>query len=604
MYGFIEKRMADILVSCGVITSYEPYSNADGQTAAIIDRDAYVFTQSLLEEMICEKPLGLQSGITLSSDDIDSVQSDVAGMHILMHPYWVSDTVFDSLTPGQVKEGAIYQRIHSVSSTARFVWDKFFSKFEYAARSKLQQPTATSAQGSDEHQETVDLNTFDYVAVKYSMSFFKDESGFYVHETDFDREDIVNIARKTNKNVIVSCSDSRLSTRIKTKDESVLYAPPGYPKIEETTVLIHTFSDFSKLNLPSSELVHTVFGYNVEKIYQLHGENLNAHNNLSEPYRNGPAFAGIDYVYRDFKTGVIWALQAGRHIYFTFDLRNQNKGLVKILFKELADRYDGALSYDEMYERDLEYFESMADNNKNDFISLAIVSAKVLMEGLRQKFLESKETYLEHLNSAMEAAKTMQRLEDSITSIDEKKLEDNEREKCNKMYDDVMLIEKISAIKVIDRCVHVYTKNIYVQHDKTFKWYDVGTFHISINMYDNTYNTNGTVKIFNTKHQVHAFSEKMQAPHVFEDGHMCHGNIVGEMVDAYRRRDLYQMVLIVLSFLESANLDDAAGQYLTKWPEVTEETAKKIEIKDAFAFEEKSEEEEKFDEALSIPVHV
>jgi hypothetical protein len=207
----------------------------------------------------------------------------------------------------------------------------------------------------------------------------------------------------------------------------------------------------------------------------------------------------------------------------------------------------------------------------------------------------------------MEYAKIAQRIEESIVCMEEEKIVSREKEKAEKTYQDLMSIPKIMSVKIIDQYVHIYTKNIFVQNEKDHSiWHDIGTFHIVVGVYGTKYNTSSTVRIFNTKHQIHAFQELMQAPHVFDDGHLCHGNITGAMVDAYGRRDIYQMALIIIMFLESANLDDVAGGYLNRWPAVTEDVAKNYEVVDEFAkiFEKKSETEERFDAQLDIPIHV
>jgi hypothetical protein len=93
-------------------------------------------------------------------------------------------------------------------------------------------------------------------------------------------------------------------------------------------------------------------------------------------------------------------------------------------------------------------------------------------------------------------------------------------------------------------------------------------------MYSEEFNVENTVSIINTKRKVEAFAgQKMNAPHVFADGHLCYGNITFGMIEAYKSRNLFDMIMQLIIFLQSANLDDAAGKYLTSWPEVSEDVA-------------------------------
>jgi hypothetical protein len=410
---------------------------------------------------------------------------------------------------------------------------------------------------------------------------------------------VYSIAEKTKKHVVVvdkNIITARTREMIRSMED----------ELRKKIIFIHPNPDHPKL-YPAMKMAHSLFGRDIAGLHQLHGgATLNNNHDPEKPHPLGPVFSEFDYAYRDYKTGVIWALQRKNEVFFTFSITNCEGSITEAVMSELCDRYCGSLPYEEMLKRDIAYFEKSSQNDKQQFVKLAITNSKSLIDELRQKYLQAKEEYIEHMGKAMEFAKIAQRLEDNLVTMDEEKLASKEEERCTKMYEDVMTIPKVSAVKVIGDIVNVYTKNIYVLHETTKKFHDIGTFHIAIGMYGSSYNTSETVKIFNTKHQVHAFHEAMQAPHVFEDGHLCHGNAVGPMIDAYKRRDLYQMVLMLIMFLENANLDDPAGVYIGNWPVVTDEAAKSCEMKDEFAkiFEEKTEEESKFDDILDIPIHI
>jgi hypothetical protein len=144
--------------------------------------------------------------------------------------------------------------------------------------------------------------------------------------------------------------------------------------------------------------------------------------------------------------------------------------------------------------------------------------------------------------------------------------------------------------------VNVYTKNIYAKDERSKKWHDIGTFHIKIGMHSNTYDIQNTVIIKNTKHQIKAFSDhQMQAPHVFPEGYICHGTLSSGMTNAYKKRDLYQLVFQLILFLGQANTDDAAGKYVNCWPEVSEDIVNG-------KLEEKSVAETKAVEPAAVPV--
>ena len=82
------------------------------------------------------------------------------------------------------------------------------------------------------------------------------------------------------------------------------------------------------------------------------------------------------------------------------------------------------------------------------------------------------------------------------------------------------------------------------------------------------------------------------------------------MIQSYAKRDLYQMILQIVLFLQTANTDDAAGRYVNTWPMVSKEYIASVEAaesKEELIVEEvKDEKEVEFDELLasSIPVNI
>jgi len=181
-----------------------------------------------------------------------------------------------------------------------------------------------------------------------------------------------------------------------------------------------------------------------------------------------------------------------------------------------------------------------------------------------------------------------------------------EEEKALKNYNETLALNKVSSINIEDGLVHVYTHNLYAKDERNGSWHDIGTFHIQIGMLSNDYDTSNTVRVYNTKHQINAYQEGMQAPHIFNDGRICHGNLAIGMVASYKNRNLYEMVLQLILFLQLANTDDVAGAFINKWPEVTEEEATntKNDSDIKVIMEEISEVEKEFDEAVSSAIPI
>lgn len=144
----------------------------------------------------------------------------------------------------------------------------------------------------------------------------------------------------------------------------------------------------------------------------------------------------------------------------------------------------------------------------------------------------------------------------------------------NDFFNRIEDLDKVSYIVAEDGILHVYTKNIYVMHPVSGKWHDIGTFIISINTDASSYDTDTTVSVRNTKHLVRGYSnDYMQAPHVFNDGHMCHGNLASGVAKCYAERDFFGIIYQLIIFLSSVNIEDAAGAKIVNWPVVSEAVA-------------------------------
>jgi len=601
MYGFIEKAIADVLVQCGIISSYELFALSDGGHVAIIDRTPFALVRRAIQSIISSHYSNY------SENNVLVVPCDISGMRTLLHPFWTEDLYFDAITPGNVKETPQYIEMRSQPSSQRFIWADFFNYFKdeiMRIKGMTEDVEGEEEEHEEEEEEEVvepklpepkpvesEYNLIRRVISNYTNNFSDSGDGHCVATgSRIQSEAIFEFSKQMQKHVIAVDADIRsyyrdIKSKLEKYDSNIIWIFP----------IVHG-SKFSN----GPDMTHTLFGYDFNGLAQVHVEDGNPG---GKKHPLGPAFADYDYVYRDFKTGIIWAVQKKNEITLMFSTTIPDK-LYDTIFIELANRYMGRMPYESMKKRDFEYFEKLAEHDRENFIKLGVNGAKSIVEEFRSQYDIAKEQYADLLSKAMEQAKVAQRLEEALVAMDENKMAEEELKRCQKAYDEVASIPQVTAVKVVGSEVHVYTKNIYVQNEERKTWHDIGTFHIVIGMYSAKYNTNTTVKIFNTKHQIHAFEALMQAPHVFSDGHICHGNIVSAMVDSYKRRDLFQMISIIIMFLESANLDDAAGAYIRRWPIVTEEETKAKDIVDEFAdcFEEKTKQEAGFDEKLNIPI--
>lgn len=322
---------------------------------------------------------------------------------------------------------------------------------------------------------------------------------------------------------------------------------------------------------------------------------------------NSPFFR-YDCIFKDTYTSIVFALKQRCIIYLLFDYNNECITLLDKCFIEIARRINMNIPYENLLEIDKIYFDTLESNNMEDYINFAIESSKQSFNEFANQLLKEKERFKSYMDSAMESAKKVRNLQDMIDSFNMGEFEAKQKEKSKITYLDTLKIKEVSSIYIEGESIHVFTKNLYVKDIRTKKWHDIGTFHIIIGMLSSVYDANNTVRIFNTKHLGMGMDSGFQAPHVWEDGHACHGNLITGMTEAYKNRNLFDLVYQIILFLQSANTSDSAGQYIDSWPIVTEEEALgKVEPRDiTFIYDKKNEIEEKFDSILAdaLPINI
>jgi hypothetical protein len=324
--------------------------------------------------------------------------------------------------------------------------------------------------------------------------------------------------------------------------------------------------------------------------------------------KNSP-YAKYDKIYKDTATNVVFALQEKNFITLMFNLYDNNK-IAAIVLKEIVRRFDGTIPYSELVKIDAEYQAVLEKGNCDEYVKFVMDSSSSVIRQLKKAYEEAKTAYEDYLTKAMESGKLCSKYMEQIDSFNESEQQRKIKEKAYEEYMAVKTIPKIKTVFIKDENVHIYTDNLYAKDDRSKKMHDIGTFHITVGMHSNNYDTNSTVIIKNTKHQIVAFNgQNMQAPHVFQEGYICHGTLATGMANAYKKRDLYQLVFQLILFLQQANTDDAAGKYVNCWPEVSEEIIKiqeqKLNEKQPAVVEFINKPEDKhFDEVLAeaIPV--
>lgn len=599
-YGFIEEWLAKFLE-----LDFLNYPLDSGANIAAVDNVGFAKAERIVLELWEE----LEDSDPLLHPCIST--SVIEGMHILVHTFWVNDDIFDEITSETAKELPVYYSIKALGTSGiRFNLEAIKNKIVESLNStnKEQNDSQTEAVPADDvveiknekkeipklTQREEKINNFFDTLKDISTSTIKDETcdGHRIVEIGINiPETLVNafkgLATSINKHIVlIGCqATADYITKKKMKDTYDL-------KFIQSHTVILVMGSLSS-NFDNCAQRSTIcFGHNIKNMYILHskGDDNSAitkiRNNselsstakedkiskIIHSKKNTPLYR-YDAVYKDTVTNVIWAVKDRCVIHLLVDIKDKYEAFYNTALLELARRFHNKLPYDALREIDNTYIEEMNDGNKADYISFSLVNSRIILDELKKKRDEHYKMYKDFHTKALEHAKIYQKFADQISYFDENKFVSDEKKKAEENYDHTLDLDQVSAIIIKDNAVCVYTHNIYIQDERTSRWHDIGTFLIEISMHSNSYDTSKTVRIHNTKYQIDAFTGKMQAPHVYEDGHICHGNLATGMIDAYSRRDMFGLVYQILLFVSSANTSDGAGQNVDKWPEVTEDIA-------------------------------
>jgi uncharacterized protein YdcH (DUF465 family) len=439
---------------------------------------------------------------------------------------------------------------------------------------------------------------------------------------------LIEIAQKINKNIIFTkYSIPKITNYVKKQEPSEIFKHTiifdVYPGCSYNTALFMNETHAGKV--PNYQGT-SCLGEKLRKLYIVKGSNVNSEirkinedrsltgakkeeliKNITDNRLNSPFFK-YDCIFKDTYTNNIFAVKQKCTIYILFNYWEESFELLSVCLKEIARRINKNIPYEELLKIDKAYFDKLANNNLDEYVNFAVDSSKEVYNETLDNLRQEQENFKKYSDALMNCAKQMQKFQDMINAFDTGMMASKEKEKATATYIETLKINKISTMYIESGTIHIFTKNLYAKDTRTKKYHDIGTFHILIGMLNSSYDANNTVRIFNTKYGGMGMNNKFQAPHVWDDGHICHGNLITSMTEAYKNRNLFDLVYQIIIFLETANVADGAGLCVDTWPEVSnEEALGQEENKDIiFMYDKQDEAEQAFDDMLadSLPINI
>lgn len=615
-HGFMEVPFAQALGF-----DYEEYREGD-TLAAVVEMKKFEEFQNTLHELHRQKR---------DKDDVSPhvVRSNIHGICLMLTKY-CSDEFMDDLTDGPTKEQSLYLNIRRLGDTSsRFDYDRIVSDLKeihlnqrnpngatttpapetsLESRLGLNEPReiqAEQAVGSEnksnkkvdpikaEEKEIIQsLIKYIQIATGYIFKEFKKfKNGraiyWYPRTSSFPIDNVEILATGLNKNIFIVSGPVDMKKLRKSVDKTklskhiiILIIDAGsYP------------NDFARLSEKTRNLC---LGHRVSKSYYP----------LTPAASKVSAYSKYGSIFKDTATNVLFALRDSYELYLMipWNSLSTSTALFKNMYKEIVRRWDGDISIDKLKAIDAEYYSQVVQNNKQDYIKFCLQNTNDYIRNTKKALKDAIDDIQKLQRQLFEKLKMYRQYADIVDNFDEGKHEHEVTKQAMGNFDAITSLPQVSSIFVEDGMVHVYTTDINVKDDrKDGKLHNIGTFHIQLGMNRSTYDPHKSVIITNTKHRIEGYSGVMEAPHVFNGGALCHGNLVNSMVEHYKNRDLYNMVMGLIMFLESVNTGDPAGKYINKFPvaEVKKEEKPKPE-------EDKREKEfdDQLSTALSAPVVV
>lgn len=251
-------------------------------------------------------------------------------------------------------------------------------------------------------------------------------------------------------------------------------------------------------------------------------------------------------------------------IYIPLDVCHHDYAEHRKAFEKMIEQIESEMNFDlDAYlAKKAKEFEEKKDVARGKFVTTIMNSSKSLSRTLGSE-IKSLSDQIDRTKQTLAAQ--IKEFEDKSREATMLKNSEIEKEKVDKMYNDLYKNEKIHFIETEGNMVHVVTKKLYLTDEKTNIKHYVGVFDIKIDMNTRS-GSGGGLTMQNLHFKTHGYRENMNAPHVWEGGSACMGNLASQLPPMIAAFEIDVCIGLVINFLEAANSSDGAGQYAYRWP--------------------------------------
>lgn len=259
-----------------------------------------------------------------------------------------------------------------------------------------------------------------------------------------------------------------------------------------------------------------------------------------------------------------------RHLYIHHDLFDAGSSNEIKIFRKLLEQVCIELAAP-VDDRQLRR-EAMAKREEAANIQHLAVGCRTLVdrsiEHYKAAIKNSQERRDSFIKEATAEARKVSNAHCALSGIEESK--NDMVKKVEGEYKKILGIDRVTKVRATTTCLKVYVNTMYCTDPRTSIVHEIGKFRIEVYLEGGR----GGIKFFNIDKTTEGYRSRMQAPHVFENGSPCLGNLEEVIPELICGMELAALVMVGMRFLESVNVDDAAGKHIDKWPKAKVQPAK------------------------------
>lgn len=578
---FIEKFLAE-----GLGLQHDQFTEADTTAAVISTHDATRLMYYL-------RNMDITHGIK-DEHKTAICESIIEGVGVLVSTWNTSDSFLDDMTPGWFKEHPFYSHIISLNNKDRINKTMFIQELKnlYGNSSSVgpTAPDAPVAESEIKSEQAVNAApapqatplppTAEEIQIEKEKNLLSKIKRLIVDRIGYDYVTVEH----NNRQYIVSKSrqemcDKDIHKLMDVSGKSVAflshniyeyikrYLSTDLQDIQKNILCVLPGPSYGSLPFSASPMPIqdgsriSCLGHIMTKVNIPHIDGSNGNKSM---------YASMDRVFNDTQTNVVYAvLMSGALCLMCQPGDFKKVEFVSTCIDDIVERWDRKKSMKELAAKHKAMNDTITRQNLDDYIKFCSENSNQYITQIKKALSDAEKEVGELQTKLFEALKMHRQYTGIIMNYDEAKHLEEEKKKNVEAFEAVRALPQIRSIFVQDNKVHIYTNEFNVEDPRTNKIHNLGNFYINLNMMSSSYNANESISIKNMKHTVKAWSGSgtMEAPHIFNGGKMCHGNLINSIKEHYADRDLYAVVMDLIIFLESVNVNDPAGACIDKWPE-------------------------------------